>query len=381
MTAIDAPKSARAYQDWRLADIPHYRDGISTYEFVRATHQADYRTYQAEAVAGRSFGFNGIGRLTEVALHMPTEHTIHDQSPQYRQNPAFFQGLMGVPDRGPVDLAAFQRETEELATALQSNGITVHWIDYPDEPTNAYGPLMGHVFLSWGSIWRGGSVISRFGFLPGMVGVTEYLAKWAWNTLNIPPLVAITEGAMEPGACNMIAEEVLVTCLSASYDQRGTDQFVDAISRTSGTEEFHNLQLRPAVEGFFNKATGACAHPDININAIDVGKLIVSPAALDWEARTWLYDNNFELIEADPEEQRDFLAPCNVLLLEPGKVIAHADCHRTNEKIRAAGVQVIEVTGTEIRKACGGIKCRVMQINREPGPTLADVRNRVWRQA
>lgn len=381
MTAIDAPKSARAYQDWRLTDIPHYRDGISTYEFVRATHQADYRTYQAEAVAGRSFGFNGIGRLTEVALHMPTEHTIHDQSPQYRQNPAFFQGLMGVPDRGPVDLVAFQRETEELATALQSNGITVHWIDYPDEPTNAYGPLMGHVFLSWGSIWRGGSVISRFGFLPGMVGVTEYLAKWAWNTLNIPPLVAITEGAMEPGACNMIAEEVLVTCLSASYDQRGTDQFVDAISRTSGTEEFHNLQLRPAVEGFFNKATGACAHPDININAIDVGKLIVSPAALDWEARTWLYDNNFELIEADPEEQRDFLAPCNVLLLEPGKVIAHADCHRTNEKIRAAGVQVIEVTGTQIRKACGGIKCRVMQINREPGPTLADVRNRVWRQA
>ncbi|WP_341477083.1 2-nitroimidazole nitrohydrolase [Mycobacterium ahvazicum] len=381
MTTLDTPKFRRAYDDWRLTDIPHYRDGNSTYEFVRATHEVDYRTYQAEAVAGRSFGFNGIGRLTEVALHMPTKHTLHDQSSQYRENPAFFQALMGVPDRGPVDLLAFQRETEELATAFEDSGITVHWIDYPEEPTNPYGPLMGHVFLSWGSIWRGGSVISRFGFLPGMVGVTEYLAKWAWNTLNIPPLIAITEGAMEPGACNMIAEEVLVTCLSASYDQRGTEQFVNAISKTNGTSEFYNLQLRPAVEGFFNQATGACAHPDININAIDVGKLVVSPAALDWEARTWLYDNNFELIEADAQEQRDFLAPCNVLLLEPGKVIAHADCHATNEKIRAAGVEVIEVTGTEIRKACGGIKCRVMQINREPGPTLADVRNRAWRSA
>jgi N-dimethylarginine dimethylaminohydrolase len=379
MTATAMSKSVRAYDDWRLADIPQYREGISTYEFVRATHEADYRTYQAEAVAGRSFGFNGIGRLTEVALHMPTKHTLHDRSSQYQENPAFFQGLMGVPDRGPVDLAAFQRETEELATAFESNGIIVHWIDFPEEPTNPYGPLMGHVFLSWGSIWRGGSVISRFGFLPGMVGVSEHLAKWAWNTLNIPPLIAITEGAMEPGACNMIAEEVLVTCLSASYDQRGTDQFVNAISKTSGTDEFYNLQLRPAVEGFFNQASGACAHPDININAIDVGKLVVSPAALDWEARTWLHDNNFELIEADPQEQRDFLAPCNLLLLEPGKVIAHADCHVTNDKIRAAGVEVVEVTGTEIRKACGGIKCRVMQINREPGPTLQDVRNRVWR--
>ncbi|WP_169733618.1 2-nitroimidazole nitrohydrolase [Mycobacterium genavense] len=379
MTATVTPQSTRAYDDWRLTDIPQYREGISTYEFVRATHEADYRTYQAEAVAGRSFGFNGIGRLTEVALHIPTKHTLHDQSSQYKENPAFFQGLMGVPDRNPVDLTAFQRETEELSTAFENNGITVHWIDYPEEPSNPYGPLMGHVFLSWGSIWRGGSVISRFGFLPGMVGVSEYLAKWAWNTLNIPPLVAITEGAMEPRACNMIAEEVLVTCLSASYDQRGTDQFVNAISKASGTDEFHNLQLRPAVENFFNQATGACAHPDININAIDVGKLVVSPAALDWEARTWLHDNNFELIEADAREQRDFLAPCNVLLLELGKVIAHADCHVTNAKIRAAGVEVIEVTGTEIRKVCGGIKCRVMQINREPGPTLQDVRNRVWR--
>ncbi|MGY4919808.1 2-nitroimidazole nitrohydrolase [Streptomyces sp. 900116325] len=379
MSSVSGVPSSRKYSEWNVQDIPHYRKGMSTYEFVRATHEADYRTYQAEAVAGRKFGFNGIGRLTEVALHMPNEYTLHDRSPQYQEDPGFFQGLMGVPDRGPVDLAAFQKETEELAKAFEDNGIKVHWVDFPDEPTNPYGPLMGHVFLSWGSIWRGGSVISRFGFLPGMVGVSEYLAKWAWNNLNIPPLVAITEGAMEPGACNMIAEEVLVTCLSASYDQRGTDQFVDAISKTSGTEEFHNLQLRPAVEGFFNKATGACAHPDININALDVGKLIVSPAALDHEARTWLYDNNFELIEADPDEQREFLAPCNVLLLEPGKVIAHADCTKTNQKIGDAGVEVIEVTGTQIRKACGGIKCRVMQINREPGPTLQDVRNRQWR--
>ncbi len=380
MSAVrDVPVRYKAYDEWRLEDIPLYREGISVSEFVRATHEADYRTYQAEPVAGRTFGFNGIGKLTEVALHMPNEWTGHENNPQFKQDPSFFTNLMGVPDRGPVDLEAFQAETQELADAFEANGIKVHWVEFPDEPMGPYGPFMGHVFLSWGSIWRGGSIISRFGFLPGMIGVTEYLARWAWNELGIPPLGAITQGAMEPGACNMIADDVLVTCLSASYDHLGTRQFVDMVSKTRGTKEFHNLQLRPTAEGFFNKANGACGHPDININAVDVGKLVYSPASLDLDARRWLEDNNFELIEADADEQRLFYAPCNLLLLEPGKVIAHKDAVRTNEKMREAGVEVIEITGEEIRKQCGGIKCRVMQINREFGPTLEDVRNREWK--
>ena len=63
------------------------------------------------------------------------------------------------------------------------------------------------LIIAWGMIWRGGSIISKMGFLPTTIGLTEYLAKWAWNTLNIPVLTAITEGACEPGACLFIAQE------------------------------------------------------------------------------------------------------------------------------------------------------------------------------
>ena len=45
-----------------------------------------------------------------------------------------------------------------------------------------------------------------------------------------------------------------------------------------------------------------------------------------------------------------------------------------------AGVRVIEVPGSEILKSGGGIRCRTMQIYREQGPTLDDVRQRRWRK-
>ena len=54
----------------------------------------------------------------------------------------------------------------------------------------------------------------------------------------------------------------------------------------------------------------------------------------------------------------------------------HAECERTIAKVREAGVEVIEVPGTEILKLGGGIRCGTMQIHREEGPSLEDVRRR-----
>lgn len=134
------------------------------------------------------------------------------------------------------------------------------------------------------------------------------------------------------------------------------------------------------MKAYFDADTGACAHPDMNIAPLDTGKVLIAPASFDWEARKWLEDNNFEIIEVDHEEHKALLAPCNLIPLEPGKVIMHAECERTVGKVRDSGVQVIEVPGSEILKSGGGIRCRTMQIYREPGPTLEDVRRRRLRR-
>jgi N-dimethylarginine dimethylaminohydrolase len=371
---------AKRYEDYTLEDIPFYRDGMTAEEFIRSMQDADYLTFQAEPVAGRKFGFNGIGKLREVGLHMPTEYTYHGNLPQFQQNIPLWTQVLGVPDQGPTDLKKFQAETEELASAFEDNGVTVHWVEFLDEPVGPYGPFMGHVFVGWGNIFRGGTVISRFGFLPGMVGVTEYLARWAWNELNIPPLVTITEGAMEAGASHWLAEDVLVTSLSCSFDEKGTNQFVDACRATSGTKEFHHLQIRPPLKNFFDPKSGACSHPDMDLMAVDVGKVVVNEAAVDPPARKWLEDNNFQIIPADPDEQRSWMAPCNIVTLEPGKVIANVECKKTNRKLQEADVEVVAVPSEEIRKHGGGNRCRTMQIYREHGSaTLEDIRNRSWR--
>jgi N-dimethylarginine dimethylaminohydrolase len=375
-TNVETPQNER-WDSAKIEDIPFYRPGITASEFIRGVQGADYVTAVAQPVAGREFGANGIGKLTEVALLYPDEYTDIAANPQVQQDPEFWQRLFGTPDKPRVDIKKFQEETDVLAEVFESNGVTVRWVPFPEAPMGPYGPMMGQIYLAWGHIWRGGSIISKMGFSPGAFGLTEYLAKWAWNELDIPVLTAITEGACEPGGCNMLAQDVIVTAISCAFTEAGVKQFIEALARTSGTEELHNLVLRPAVEGFFDTSSGVCAHPDMMIHAVDAGKVVIAPA-LEPDARSWLADNNFRMIEADPDEQRAFMGPTNIIQIEPGRIISGDGCVKTNERLRDAGVEVIEVPSGEILKFSGGIKCRTMQIHREPGPTLEDIHDIVW---
>jgi len=329
-----------------------YEPGNRRYDVARHFQRSEYAASIAEKAAGGPFGSNGIGRLREVALHYPGVGGPHD-----------------------LDLRLLQRETESLGAALEDNGVAVHWADLTDAPM---GPArtVGPLHLAWGMIWRGGSIISEMGASPTTIGLTEHLAKWAWNELDIPVLTAITDGACESGSCLFLAQDVLVTAISCAFSEEGVDQFASTLARTSGTEQFHNLILRPPTKTYFDADTGACAHPDMSIAPLDVGKVMIAAASFDWAARQWLEDNDFEIVEVDAREQRARLAPCNCIPLEPGKVIMHAECAETIRSVRAAGVEVIEVPATESLKTGAGIRRRTMQIYREPGPTLEDVRTR-----
>jgi N-dimethylarginine dimethylaminohydrolase len=77
------------------------------------------------------------------------------------------------------------------------------------------------------------------------------------------------------------------------------------------------------------------------------------------------------VIEADFEEhvQNDV---CNLKILEPGRVVMAAEATRTVEKVRAAGVEVIEVPYSGFQHAGGGFHCTTMEIYREPGPLMGD---------
>ena len=109
------------------------------------------------------------------------------------------------------------------------------------------------------------------------------------------------------------------------------------------------------------------------MSPVDLGKVIIYPGYCGWEFIKWFRDNKFELIAIDADEQRHNV-PSNLTILEPGKVIMNAAAKKTIAKVRKAGVEVIEVPYQEGLTMGGGMYCATIQMVRDRGPKLEDIK-------
>lgn len=351
--------------DFTLENMPGYVPGQPP--SVDTWHHLDFLDVYP-SVWGRECGKNGIGKLREVML---TEITEHEKFAYYDLDPGYFPQMGAAYDT--LDVGLMREQSLAYEAALEDAGVVVHRIEFPDPPVSAYGPAKS----MWGAaelfVLRGGSILPKRGVQPMGYGRGEYMALWAWTQLSVPVLGAITgTGIFEAGPCLFLAEDVFVSGHGTAHNDEGFAQMKPIVARSAGLDESDMTFLNIEFPGprYFDPPTGISHHPDLVIGPLDVDKIIVYPAGLDYLTWEWLR-KRYQIIEVDHHEHIRF-APANVMLLEPGRVMMHAEATESIAKVRAAGVDVIEVAYSEFLTEAGGLHCSTGQIWREKGPYSTD---------
>ena len=351
--------------EFTLEDLPGYVYGQPP--SIDTWHNLDFLDVYPK-VWGRPCGKNGIGKLREVVL---TEITQWEKFKYYDLDPAYFPAM--ADSYHSIDIGLMQEQSQMYENALEGAGVLVHRIKFPEPPTSAFGPGKSN----WGAaelfVLRGGSVLPKRGVNPFGYGRAEYMALWAATQLGVPPLFAVTgKGIQEIGPCFFLAEDVFVTGRGMAHNDEGNRQIMPVVAMSAGLsmEEMTFLTIDFPGNKYYHAESGVSHHPDLVLGPLDVDKVIAYRPGIDFQTLEWLR-KRYTIIDVDPTEHNRF-APANVMLLEPGRVIMHAEAVNTIERVRRAGIEVIPVPYSEFLKEAGGLHCSTGQIYREKGPFSSD---------
>jgi len=340
-------------EDYPLENYPDYEPGRApNTEVLQRFSYLD----ELERIWGKNWGAQGIGKLREVALIKPTEHEIN---PLWERNRDFF-----LLRRERIDLGGLQRTIDDYAELLTKEGVEVHWMEAP-ETMGAYGPMRKLFMGAFPLVVRGGAIIPRLGhasFIRGLeVNFFQFFAQ-----IGCPVLLTVHgNGVCEVGPFVQIAEDAILGYRSCACNDEGLAQVIPVLQRAGYSE----IPIANCTTIYQDFRAGGEFHPDMFFGVVDLRVALIYPGFLDYQVFQWLRDRDFKLIEVDSEEHfRD--APTNLVILEPGRVIMPTQAKRTIEKVRQAGIEVIEFDASGLQVGTNGARCVTIILRRDPGPSL-----------
>lgn len=344
-----------AIDDFDLTRYPDYRPGLppDVYQLRKFSYLDEY-----EAVWGRRWGAQGIGRLREVGLVAPTEHEVRKL---FMSDPSFF--LLRY--RSEIDIAALVQNHKQWAATLEEHGVEIHWMEFEDV-WGAHGPMRKLFVCEEVKFVNGGAIIPRFGHASYKRGLEREFQKFV-ASIGCPILHTVHgDGVMEVAPMLVgLTDDVWVAALSCAANKEGLAQ-VRPVLEASGVKELHVTELPVILDSF---SSGGEFHLDMVISPLDVKKVLVWPDNLSWNTYSWLRGLDYEVIEIPREDQQ--YCPANCIVLEPGKVILPSRAEATIRRVREAGVEVVEFDTDGIQQGgVNGLKCVTLEILREPGPCL-----------
>ncbi len=365
LTEYDAYQEQLRGKPWSHKEMPSGENETDVDPF--AWRDIDYLDVY-ERIYGRKCGAAGIGKLREVGITLPTADDEYSNHPYFHEDRAYMNrdGFFFLSDR--VDLEKLKDEAAKFAEAFEKNGVKVYWVHYPEKPIAAFGPMMNMHSAAELLVVPGGSIIPKKGYAlapTAGLGRAEYLARWAYWNLGIPPLVTVTgTGVFVCGV--FIADDIYMQGIGVETNWEGLEQVAPVLSRTCG-KELHIQPIRTPGWRYFDKLTGANTHAGMVISGVDRDAVLIHAPGIDIATYEWLKYHGYKIIEVDTQEQIHHSASATVVL-EPGHIMMHARAKKSIAAVRRAGYEVTPIEYDEYNKYGAAITCATMLILRDPGP-------------
>lgn len=347
-------------EDFPLESLPDYEPGKPPKAEI--AHEISYLE-EYERIWDKPWGSQGIGKLREIGLIRPIEQEVNplwEKAPEY-----FYLKRIGT---GELDLERMQEAIEDLAEIFKSEGVQVDWMKI-EKTWGAYGPLRKMFIGAFPFVVKGGAIIGRTGQSLCARGFAYNFVKF-FNEIGCPILHMIHgKGVCEIGCFIPVAEDVIMGFLSVASNQDAIDQVMPVFNR-SGVKEVHISHLPTVYESL---ESGGEFHLDMIFGVVDLGLAVIYPACLDYQTYRWLREKKIKLIEV-PRIEHEKYFPCNLVILEPGKVLMPAGAKETIRKVRKEGVEVVEFESSGLMVGVNGIHCVVNHLIRDSGPSLEEIK-------
>jgi N-dimethylarginine dimethylaminohydrolase len=251
---------------------------------------------------------------------------------------------------GRPDLEVAQQEHDNLVTILRQAGVEIIYHDAP-QPDHAdaifvYDPVLittqGAIILSLGKALRRGE---------------EAMMARRLEALGIPIYARLHGVARaEGGDLLWVDDQTLAVGQGFRTNVEGLRQLNEALQPL-------DIATIPVALPYYH-GPEACLHLLSLISIVDYRVAVVYLPLLSAPFWRYLKERGFYLIEV-PDEEFATMGP-NVLALAPGKCLMLAGNPITQQRLEAAGCEVLTYTGNEISlKAEGGPTCLTRPIWRE----------------
>lgn len=200
----------------------------------------------------------------------------------------------------------------------------------------------------FGGMVKEGAIIGRFRHPVRQVETIKYEEKL--KELGVPIIARVNAGCMEGGDIFMIDEHTIAFGTVDRTDEAGVSNLREQLAKFGYTVV--SVPVPPDN-----------LHLDMVFNIVAEKVCLAAVDQLPYNFIQMLKRRNFEIIKVDSKDV--FKHGCNVEAIGNGKVLAIKNNKHINDKMRALGLEVIDIPLDQLLHAGGGPHCLTFPVERE----------------